>query len=381
MKPEEGGKFQYSLSIVEALKAINNQKYLVTALYHDNNWEKYIPYNFTKVKIENKNLGYKIITKILHLLPFRLHLLRIAGKYLDPVQNRLFKLKPHLVFYPGCDSFIYEARLPGIVPVFDLMHRYEPTFPEVAQEEIYRAREYHYKNICKYAKAILVDSKSGRQHLLECYKVNKKKIFVLPYIAPSYVRDKGPITDIRSKYKLPERYIFYPAQFWKHKNHNGLLSAVSILQSQNIIVNVVFVGSNKNAGDSIRGLIDRLNLNEQIYILDFVPIEDLVALYKKAVALVMPTFLGPTNIPQLEAFALGCPVITSDIYGIPTQVGDAALLINPNDNNDIADKIGLLWCDDNVRQELVQKGFRKDMEWSQKAFNLKLFFLIDNILN
>ncbi|NQV18415.1 MAG: glycosyltransferase [Armatimonadetes bacterium] len=125
----------------------------------------------------------------------------------------------------------------------------------------------------------------------------------------------------------------------------------------------------------------RKDLNEQIYKLNFVCNEDLVALYKKTVALVMPTFFGPTNIPQLEAFALGCPVITSDIYGIPDQVGDAALLVNPSDYSDIANKIKIIWNDKSIRQKLVRKGYKKDIEWNQKQFSLKLGSIIEEILN
>ena len=260
------------------------------------------------------------------------------------------------------------------------MHRYE-NFPEVRERAIYRSREKHYKNVCKYAKVILVDSRVGFQHLIECYSVRRERIHVLPYIAPSYIRSTEEDVDVIRKYNLPEKYIFYPAQLWRHKNHEGLLHAIALLREQDILVNAVFVGSDKNAGQDIRQLTNKLNLREHIFSLNFVSNEDLVALYRKAVALVMPTFFGPTNIPPLEAFALGCPVITSNIYGIPEQVGDAALLVDPNNHGDIADKIRTLWNDDRKRQELICKGYQKDMESNQQRFSATLASIIEDTLN
>ena len=70
----------------------------------------------------------------------------------------------------------------------------------------------------------------------------------------------------------------------------------------------------------------------------------MISFYKYAVALVMPTFFGPTNIPPLEAFALGCPVITSNIYGIPEQVGDAALLVNLDKPLQVVPPIPVILC-------------------------------------
>ena len=78
--------------------------------------------------------------------------------------------------------------------------------------------------------------------------------------------------------------------------------------------------------------------------------------YRRARAMVMPTFFGPTNIPPLEAFALGCPVAVSNIYGIPEQVGDAALLFDPNSVEEIADCIERLWQDDALCASLISKG-------------------------
>ena len=73
----------------------------------------------------------------------------------------------------------------------------------------------------------------------------------------------------------------------------------------------------------------------------------------------MPTFFGPTNIPVLEAWAFGCPVLTSDIRGVREQVGDAALLADPTSVEAIADGIHRLWTDRELGHTLSNLGRRR----------------------
>ena len=382
MYPEEGGKFQYSITLLENLGTLDKDLFDVAALYYSDLWKTYLlKCGVQGYEISNaENPWYRRCRKLfVDVFPF-LWLWRKMSRFVSPIYRRLDSLKPDLVFYPGGDNISYELDLPSVVPVFDLMHRYEK-FPEVRERSIYRSREKHYSNVCKYATAILVDSRVGLYHLIECYHARRERIHVLPYIAPSYIRSTERDVDVLGKYNLPERFIFYPAQLWRHKNHEGLLYAISLLRKQNMSVNAVFVGADKNAGEDIRRLTDKLSLGEQIFSLNFVSSEDLIALYRKAVALVMPTFFGPTNIPPLEAFALGCPVITSNIYGIPEQVGDAALLVDPKSHSDIADKIKTLWNDHHKRQELISRGYQKDMEWNEQRFGATLASIVKDILN
>lgn len=93
----------------------------------------------------------------------------------------------------------------------------------------------------------------------------------------------------------------------------------------------------------------------------------------------MPTFFGPINIPQLEAFALGCPVITSNIYGIPEQVGDAALLVDPKNPEDIAEKIGKVWTDKKLGNSLIEKGYAQDKIHSIGNFIVQLQNIVELI--
>jgi len=219
----------------------------------------------------------------------------------------------------------------------------------------------------------------GKEHVIESYNVDESRIHVLPYVAPSYVYEYRDKPVALGRYRLPERYIYYPAQLWKHKNHLGLMKAMVILKERDMVVNAVFTGSRENGSEEFFQAVGDFGIKDQVYYLSYVTDEEIVALYKQAVALVMPTFFGPTNIPQLEAFALGCPVLTSNIYGIPEQVGDAALLFNPDDANDIADKIASVYCNEKARKTLIEKGYQKDSLWNQEGFNGSLESILEAI--
>ncbi len=379
--PSGGGKFQYSLSILDAICLFDAQKYKISVVYEDDHWCEFIPKERCTVLKFRRSFLERVVRKGFLIIPFLgLKLWRNVGGFIFDLLRILRRIKPDIVLYPNNDSFVYESTLPGIIPIFDLMHIYHPEFPEVSAEGTAGKRELHYTRVCHYARAILVDSEVGRDHVIENYAIDEKKIYVLPYVAPPYVYEKNINTNVLLQYNLPDTFIFYPAQFWKHKNHIGLLRALSILKQRGREIHAVFVGSPKNAGEEVSELIKNLNLTNQVINLKYVSNHELVALYKKALALVMPTFLGPTNIPQLEAFALGCPVITSNIYGIPEQVGNAVLLIDPYDPEDIANKIEKLFDDGNLRQKLVNEGYKKDKEWNLDNFSHRIMSIISELM-
>ncbi len=181
-----------------------------------------------------------------------------------------------------------------------------------------------------------------------------------------------------TKYRIPEGYLFYPAQFWPHKNHVGLLLAVNLLRERyGLILPVVFVGYDKGNLRYVRRVVDELDLSTQVHFLGFVSQEDLVGLYRNAFALTYLTFFGPDNLPPLEAFALGCPVIASNVSGAQEQLGDAALLVDPRDEEQIALAVKSLHDDPALRQTLVQRGLQRAAKWTGEDFVRSVFSILD----
>jgi len=173
--------------------------------------------------------------------------------------------------------------------------------------------------------------------------------------------------------------LFYPAQFWPHKNHVGLLLAIKHLKDQyNLEFPLVFVGSDKGNISYIREVIAQLQLSNQVHFLGFVPQEDIPHLYQNAFALTFVTFFGPDNLPPIEAMALGCPVIASNVSGATEQLGEAALLVDPKQPEEIALAVKSLWDDSSLRQRLIDLGFKRAKKWTTEDYVKKLYSVIDD---
>jgi glycosyltransferase involved in cell wall biosynthesis len=144
---------------------------------------------------------------------------------------------------------------------------------------------------------------------------------------------------------------------------------------------LVLSGGKRNSYDVVASLVRELGLADDVVFLDYVPDAYMPELYRRARALVMPTYYGPTNIPPLEAFIAGCPVAISGIYGMPEQVGDAALLFDPDSTEEIAECIRKLWTDELLCAKLAELGRQRSANWGQKQFNARLRDIVEAIMS
>ena len=365
-----GGTFQYNLSILEAFLTFPTDQFGTLIAYTSNLWKLYLQ----KENISATRIDRTILSRLWFQTRTPLWLWRNTGKYFDKFTKSFIQQECDLWVFPSQDIWSYSLPVASLGTVHDLMHRYERQFPEAGSQKEYNFREKHYSRMCKMATSILVDSKLGKQQLVESYNVPKSKVHVLPFIAPKYIYNSTK--NITLNYNIPDKYLFYPAQFWEHKNHKALVRATSQLIAKLPELKFVFVGSPNNGYDSLIKLIKILGLEDVFVFLDQVPDEQMRELYSKARALIMPTFFGPTNIPPLEGFATGCPMAVSNVYGLPEQIGDAGLFFNPNSDSEIADTIFKLWTDDETVKNLKRKGYQKSKDWGQTQFNLRLLEII-----
>lgn len=252
---------------------------------------------------------------------------------------------------------------PYIMTHWDNGHRSLHAFPEVAMNRSFENREDHYSTVLGKAFAVFCESESGRGELLHFSRLKKEKIFVVPLFPSAMVGLNLPATAVEACLEPfglnGAPFFFYPAQFWSHKNHYNLLVAFDRLRRQHPGVKLVLTGSDKGNLGYIRDLISGWDLTGQVLLTGFVADEVIYSLYKKAAALVMPTFLGPTNMPLLEAEAIGCPVICSDLPGHREMLGERAMYFAPHQPE------ALLAC---MQQTLVSEPGR--LPHSNPVFNI-----------
>lgn len=281
-----------------------------------------------------------------------------------------------LSFVPNCPTIRY----PYIVTLWDLQHRLQPYFPEVSVFGSWEIRENIYKKILNRAAIIITGTEVGKAEIERFYQIPTERIKVIPLFTPQFVLDSSSRNEsIATKYGIPDRYLFYPAQFWPHKNHIGLLLAIKCLKEKyNLEFPLVLVGADQGNEAYVREMVAELDLSKQVHLLGFVPKEDMPQLYQNAFALVFLSFFGPDNLPPLEAMALGCPVIASNVSGASEQLQNAALLVDPKQPEEIAIAVKSLLEDANLRQNLIETGSIRAKQWIADDYIREIFSAIDD---
>lgn len=245
----------------------------------------------------------------------------------------------------GCDLvyFVRQSVLSGalqrlnfVTTLFDLCHRDTPEFPEVREFGEFELREHLFRTHFAGAVIVLTDSVALAAAAVRRYGLDADRLLAMPF-APAAFLDARTANDknaVLRKYGLAEGYLFYPALFWAHKNHIRILEALVLLRNRGQYPRVVFCGGDRGNLGHVQRFADQNALREQVRFLGFVPAQDMRGLYEASAAVIMPTYFGPTNLPPLEAWAMGKPLIYSTHCA--EQAGDAALCVDPDDAEDLA---------------------------------------------
>ena len=381
--PEVGGGFTFQDEVLKALV-----KQAANALQH----EFFIIGSSSSLKAyidslqPSQNVSFLLSTKpnVLQRISewMKRGLLTLSNvlKILGPLERLAKDNKLDLVWFIGGGTF-ETLDTPYIATVWDLQHRLQPWFPEVSVNGEWGSRESRHRYFLSRASFVIVGTEVGRDEVELFYQIPKFRIHKLPHPTPSFALDKRITAevDVYDKYKIPKHYILYPAQFWAHKNHINLLHAVKIIRDKyGLELALVLVGSDQGNAKYVSQVAEELGLLNQLHMLGFVPQEDLYGLYKNASMLAYVSLCGPENLPPLEAFAVGCPVLASEVSGSKEQLGDSVLFCDPSNSQDIADKIYQLYTDDNLKEQLITKGHFRASSWTPDDFVQGIFKIVDD---
>ena len=250
--------------------------------------------------------------------------------------------KIDLIYYLTPELY-HPFNYPFIATHWDLGHKSMFAFPEVSMKNVFEKREIYHRKTLQKAFAIFVESEQSKKELIHFERINKDRIFNLPLFPGKVVDlkvDDSLQKTILENWKIENnKFYFYPAQFWAHKNHYGLILAFKKVVKIYPDLKLVLSGSDKGNLKYIKDVVSKNNLNDKVIFTGFVADEEIFTFYKNAISLIMPTYLGPTNMPLLEAYYLGCKVLCSDLTGHKEQMKENAIYFNPKDENDISKKM------------------------------------------
>ena len=251
------------------------------------------------------------------------------------------------------------TQIPSIFHPHDLQHVHLPDFFTVAER---RHRDLWYRTLANQASLVSVTSEWGKRDLVENLGLPAGKIAVIP-LAPALAAYGSPLVDAERERLLGSLgivrpFALYPAQTWPHKNHLRLIGALRKLHDRGVIVDLMCTGAPNEHTVAVETAVGSAGLREHMRLLGYVSEHQLKALYASARCLIMPTLFEAAGGfgPVAEAFLAGVPVACSNVTSLPEQVGDAALLFDPLDEDAIAGALERLWADAGLRDELVRQG-------------------------
>lgn len=372
--------FQYAQSLLAGLASLEPREFEVVAAFTSQEWRPEIERHDIDARLLRHGAWGQWIANMALRLCIPGGICRMIIGRVNPLSRELEALGCDVMLYPAQDAMTYQSKVNAIGTVHDLMHRHESRFPEVSSFGRYRIREHRFGNIARYSRAVLVDSRIGQQQFAQAYARFAGKAFVLPYVAPTSVVEAAERPDFDVHYRLPPKFLFYPAQFWPHKNHIRLVEALYRASRDCADMKLVLCGGHRHQYQYVVSRAREIGVLDRIIFPGYVPDSDLGGFYRRARALVMPTFFGPTNIPPLEAFALGCPVAISGIYGMPEQAGDAALYFDPESIEQITETCRRLWRDDALVRQLAARGKDRALVNGQDAFNSRLQAVLRSVV-
>ena len=234
-----------------------------------------------------------------------------------------------LVYYLT-QAICFDSNFPFIATNWDIGHCSTYSFPEIMENVEYR--NYYYRTILPKALMVLCDSETGKSELLKYTNIGEHKMRIFPSFAGEVSQMSLPIfkeKEILHMYGVEKnKFFFYPAQFWAHKNHYNLLKAFFKFTEVYPDFKLVFSGSDKGNLDYIKNYVSQLGLDGKVIFLGFASLETIYCMYSNATSLVMASHFGPTNMPPIEAMEIGCPIVCSDLGGHREILGNSAVYFN-----------------------------------------------------
>ncbi|WP_426419418.1 glycosyltransferase [Bradyrhizobium genosp. A] len=270
-------------------------------------------------------------------------LLQYTMRICAPFEKKLIRAGVDTVYFTTTSNWnLVLYKLPFIITIFDGCFRDSPEFDEVREFGQFERRDIVWRSAATKAAVVVTNADELIDMLCRRYAMERDHAVCIPFSPSFYVSrtdapDQAADASILRKHGIEPGYLFYPAQFWSHKNHATVLLAMRLLRDRGERHRLVLCGSDRGARAAFEALVEQHGLGDSVHILGFVPSAELGALYRGANALVMATYFGPTNLPPLEAWAVGTPVIYPEAF--QAQAGDAAILFDYDDPTSLAKAI------------------------------------------
>lgn len=358
--PGSGGTYQYSLSLLEALRYAKGYKITV---YADPSNADLAELGYPTCEFSERR-AKQLIYLAADAVGLRLE---------DPFADQ------DILIAPTYSVSLLHTKKPFAYTLHDLQ---ELHYPENFSWPQRKWRSGVHAQLAPRAARIICESEYVKSDITRAFNVPNEKVAVItapPLRQTSREMTSQELDQVRYRLGLPDDFLFYPAQFWPHKNHLRLFAAFKQVVAQQPDLKLILTGKERNGYGVVNRAIANAGLVGNIKHLGYVEQADLQAIYHLATALIMPSLFESVSIPIYEAFQAGTPVAVSNILSIPEQVGDAGLLFDPISVSSIADSMLKLVNDPELASQLGERGRKKMAVFTQQNYCKQLQDLLDAV--
>ena len=358
-RPDYGGTYQYTLSTLQALQ--HTSGFEIT-LYGD-------PQNpdFAELGYPIRGFTESRAQQMAALTADRLHI----------GLPDLFASED-ILLAPIYSLALLHTSKPFAYALHDLQEHY---YPENFQwwQRIWRYQVH--SRLLARACRVICESQQVKTDIVRIFGVLAERAAVMaapPLRQFAADEDDDRLQATRVRLGLPEKFLFYPAQFWPHKNHLRLIEAFRDVASEVPDLHLVLTGKKRDQYEAVKKAVDQAGLSGRVCHLGYVKQDDLRAIYRLAKALIMPSLFESVSIPIYEAFQLGTPVAASGILAIPEQVGDAGLLFDPTSTASISDAMLKILSDPEAAR-LLGRGRDRMLAMTPERYGAQLQNLLGEL--
>jgi len=292
----------------------------------------------------------------------------------------------HFPFFSSC----WTPGIKTVVTIHDVAHCRFPIYKGRLIGKLYF--NYLARAMIK-ADHIITDSEHSRLEILEFVGIPDTKISVIPLAADALfvpVKDENKLDQVREKYNLPDKFIFYIGGFDVRKNVDNLLKAYASLKKAGKIEHKLVLGGKvpdnqqlilKGAVIDMTKLIQELGIIREVCLPGFIEAQDLPSVYSLAELFVFPSLYEGFGLPVLEAMSCGTPVIASARSSLPEIIQREDLLFDPEDITRIKESMMAVLTDETMRISVSRWGRERATAFSWKMTALETRKVYEGILS
>jgi glycosyltransferase involved in cell wall biosynthesis len=342
----KGGVSTYAFGLLDGLLAVNknNIQYVVFIKSKDK--------SFYKEYLNNDNLNviivnhHPILKKTLLLAPYLLSSIFLWEKAVNVYAKitgikKLIENNCDILYTPTTVLNFYNLAVPTLLSMHDIQQFH---YPEYFSNKELKLRRLTFTNSSKFATYFQASSQFIMNDLLEHFPhIREKQIIVIPEGVNINMFQIQKNINIKEKYNLPDNFLFFPAQLWKHKNHITVLKALKKIEINGLKIPLVMTGAKYSASNDIFSYIAE-NEMDYIYYLGVVEFNDLVALYQEACFFITAALYESSSLSILESAASNSPIISSKTPpNIEMSENLKIYMFSPLNEDDCANVITNCW--------------------------------------